>query len=86
MYIVRRSFRAPTKIMSAGSVIHPADIPDFNYRLKERHIVKVTEQNFLRYKYFFKERYNIEIPALPAKVPALPVENATITIIKGTVI
>ena len=64
MFIVRRTFRGPKGPLSAGSVIEPADIKDFRYRLQQRHVVEVTEHNFKRYQSFFTERYGVDIPAL----------------------
>ena len=68
MYIVRRSFRGPKGPMSAGSVVEPAAVKNFRYRLQEKHIIEVTEQNFERYSSFFKQRFGVDIPKLDAPV------------------
>lgn len=64
MFIVRRSFRGPQGPHKAGSIVEPAEMKNFRYRLQQKHIVEVTEQNFERYQAFFKTRFNIEIPSL----------------------
>jgi TPP-dependent 2-oxoacid decarboxylase len=67
MYVVRRTFRGPFGVISAGSVIQPADIKMFKYRLQQKHIVEITEQNFERYNSFFKVRLGINIPTLKSE-------------------
>lgn len=64
MYLVRRSFRERSTIKSAGSIVEPADIKGFKYRLNDRDVVEVNEQNFERYKDYFKQKFGIDIPAL----------------------
>ena len=64
MYIVTRSFRGPSGPLLAGSIVEPASIRDFRYRLQQKHIVEVTEHNFEQYQTFFKDRHGIEMPAL----------------------
>ena len=71
MYIVRRAFRGPNGPMDAGSLIEPADIRDFKYRLQQKHIVEVNEQNFDQYNAFFMERFNVQIPTLEDQVPKI---------------
>ena len=63
MFVVRRSFRGPRGPISAGSIIEPADIRNFRYRLQEKHIIEVTEQNFNSYRVFFKQRFGVDIGA-----------------------
>lgn len=63
MFVVRRSFRGPRGPISAGSMIEPADIRNFRYRLQEKHIIEVTEQNFNSYRVFFKQRFGVDIGA-----------------------
>lgn len=65
MYLVRRSFRERSTIKSAGSIVEPADIKGFKYRLNDRDVVEVNEQNFERYKDYFKQKFGIDIPDLP---------------------
>ncbi len=65
-YIVRRAFRTKTGVMSAGTIIEPADIEQFKYRIGEKHIVEITEHNFEQYAQFFRERFSITI-ANPAE-------------------
>lgn len=65
MYLVRRSFRERSTIKSAGSIVEPADIKGFKYRLNDRDVVEVNEQNFERYKDYFKQKFGIDIPGLP---------------------
>lgn len=62
MYVVRRPFRGPHGPMVVGSIVEPTDLRDFNYRLREKHIVEITEQNYEKYKYFFKQRFGIDLP------------------------
>lgn len=66
-FICKRAFRDAKGPIPAGSIIDPAEIKRFRFRLQERHIVEVTEHNFEEYATFFKQRYNIEIPSLEAK-------------------
>lgn len=66
MFVVRRSFRGPRGPISAGSIIEPADIKNFRYRLQEKHIIEVTEQNFNSYRVFFKQRFGVDIGAAKA--------------------
>ena len=63
MFVVRRSFRGPRGPISAGSIIEPVDIRNFRYRLQEKHIIEVTEQNFNSYRVFFKQRFGVDIGA-----------------------
>lgn len=89
MFVVRRSFRGPRGPISAGSIIEPADIRNFRYRLQEKHIIEVTEQNFNSYRVFFKQRFGVDIGAakeleerkktLASKGAKLKPENLTIT-------
>ena len=65
MYIIRRSFKGHRGLLSAGSVVEPADVKQFKYRLNEKHIVEVNEQNFERYHSFFLERFGIDITPKP---------------------
>ena len=67
MYVVRRPFRGPHGPMVVGSIVEPTDLRDFNYRLREKHIVEITEQNYEKYKYFFKQRFGIDLAKLPNK-------------------
>jgi len=61
MYVVRRPFRGPHGPMVVGSIVEPTDLRDFNYRLREKHIVEITEQNYEKYRYFFKQRFGIDL-------------------------
>lgn len=63
MFVVRRSFRGPRGPITAGSIVEPADIRNFRYRLQEKHIIEVTEQNFNSYRVFFKQRFGVDIGA-----------------------
>lgn len=67
MYVVRRPFRGPRGPMVVGSIVEPTDLRDFNYRLREKHIVEITEQNYEKYKYFFKQRFGIDLAKIPNK-------------------
>jgi hypothetical protein len=62
MFVVRRAFRTKGGPVSAGSVVEPADVQNFKYRIGEKHIVEVTEHNYKRYASFFKERFGVDIP------------------------
>ena len=89
MFVVRRSFRGPRGPITAGSIVEPADIRNFRYRLQEKHIIEVTEQNFNSYRVFFKQRFGVDIGAakeleerkktLASKGAKLKPENLTIT-------
>lgn len=71
-FICRRAFRDGSGPVHAGSIVEPAGIKRFRYRLQEGHIVEVTEQNFEKFEGFFKQRYGIDIPLLeeqPVDVP-----------------
>ena len=61
MFVVRRSFRGPHGPLKAGSVVEPADMKDFRYRLQQKHVVEVNEQNFDKYQKFFKSKYNVTL-------------------------
>lgn len=63
-FICRRAFRDAKGPVSTGSVIDPAVIKRFRFRLQEGHIVEVTEQNFEQYATLFEQRYGITIPNL----------------------
>ena len=85
-FICRRAFRDAKGPISAGSIIDPADIKRFRFRLQEGHIVEVTEQNFEQYATLFEQRYGITLPKLEEKevkakakkeVKAAPVAKAT---------
>ena len=79
MYVVRRPFRGPHGPMVVGSIVEPTDLRDFNYRLREKHIVEITEQNYEKYKYFFKQRFGIDLAKLPNKnIKINKVEKLTI--------
>lgn len=82
MYIVKRPFRDASGMVSAGSVVEPADIKRFKHRLLEGHIVEVNEHNFEQYKYFFKERYGVEI-SMPSAKPAKTAEPVKPTVAKA---
>lgn len=79
MYVVRRPFRGPHGPMTVGSIVEPTDLRDFNYRLREKHIVEITEHNYEKYKYFFKQRFGIDLAKLPNKnIKINKVEKPTI--------
>lgn len=61
LYVVKRPFRDVHGMVSAGSVIEPADIRHFKRRMLEGHIVEVNEDNFDKYAYFFKQKYGIDL-------------------------
>lgn len=73
MFVVRRSFRGPHGPLKAGSVVEPADMKDFRYRLQQKHVVEVNEQNFDKYQKFFKSKYNVTLKPLtePKVEPAV---------------
>jgi len=60
-FIVRRTFKCKSGIKHAGSIIEPADIRDFKYRLRDKYIVEINEQNFDSMHYLFSIRYGIDI-------------------------
>lgn len=76
MFIVRRSFRGSRGPLVAGSIVEPADVKDFRYRLQQQHIVEVTEHNFERYQKFFKDRCGIDITPVE-KEPVKAVVKST---------
>lgn len=72
MFVVKRPFRDAAGMVSAGSIIEPADIKRFKHRVLEGHIVEVNEHNFERYADFFKKRYGVDLPPI---VPAEPTKS-----------
>lgn len=64
MFVVRRPFRDTCGMRQAGSVVDPASVKRFRYRLQERHIIKVTEENFDEVNSLLMSRYgkSIELP------------------------
>ena len=70
-------------MVSAGSFVVPADIKRFRHRLLEGHIVEVNEHNFEQYRYFFIERYGIEI-SMPGAKPVKAAEPVKSTVAKAS--
>lgn len=76
MFVVKRTFRDASGMIPAGSIVEPAGIKRFKYRLLEGHIVEVNEQNFDKYADFFKQRYGIDLPMIEQpKVEQKPIEQ-----------
>ena len=79
MFVVRRPFRDAKGVMLAGTVVKPADLQRFMFRVKAGHLVEVNEQNFKAMAAFFKQRYNVDLPVIavakPVAKPAKPVET-----------
>lgn len=63
-FICRRAFRDAEGPVPVGSVVDPTGIKRFRFRLQEKHIVEVTEQNFEQYATLFEQRYGVTIPKL----------------------
>ena len=63
-FICRRAFRDAEGPVPVGSVVDPTGIKRFRFRLQEKHIVEVTEQNFEQYATLFEQRYGVIIPKL----------------------
>lgn len=63
-FICRRAFRDAEGPVPVGSVVDPTGIKRFRFRLQEKHIVEVTEQNFEQYATLFEQRYSVTIPKL----------------------
>ena len=63
-FICRRAFRDAEGPVPVGSVVDPTGIKRFRFRLQEKHIVEVTEQNFEQYATLFEQRYDVTIPKL----------------------
>lgn len=78
MFVVRRSFRGPHGPLKAGSVVEPADMKDFRYRLQQKHVVEVNEQNFDKYQKFFKSKYNVTLKPIAEPVVEPKVEPVVI--------
>ncbi len=76
-FICRRAFRDAGGPIPAGSVIDPADIKRFRFRLQEKHIVEVTEHNFEQYATLFEQRYGITIPKLD-EIPLVESDEAEV--------
>ncbi len=47
-----------------GSVVDPVSIKGFRYRLQEKRIVEVTEQNLEAMAIYFKERFAVDLMAI----------------------
>ena len=67
MFVVKRPFRDAEGMVPAGSIVEPAGLKRFEHRLREGHIVEVTEQNFNEYAYFFKKRFGVNLPKIEPK-------------------
>ena len=63
-FICRRAFRDAEGPVPVGSIVDPTGIKRFRFRLQEKHIVEVTEQNFEQYATLFEQRYSVTIPKL----------------------
>ena len=89
MFVVRRSFRGPHGPLKAGSVVEPVDMKDFRYRLQQKHVVEVNEQNFDKYQKFFNSKYNVTLkplaePVVEPKVAPVVEPNVEPIVIKAT--
>jgi colicin import membrane protein len=60
-YVCRRAFRGPHGPIVVGAIVDARDLRRYKYRLQEKHIVRVTEQNFEQYVTLFKEKYGIDL-------------------------
>lgn len=57
MFVVRRPFRDVCGMRQAGSIVDPASVKRFRYRLQEKHIIKVTEENYDEVNAVLMKRY-----------------------------
>jgi len=74
-YICKRAFRDTHGPVPAGSIVDPAGLKRFKYRLQEQHIVEITEQNYERYAKYFSIKYAVDIPN---PIESLPVAKVII--------
>ena len=63
--------------MVLGSIVEPSTIKRFKSRLADGHIIEVTEQNFDKWRYVFKERYGVTLSPVET-VPVETVPKATV--------
>lgn len=62
MLVVRKAFSNNGVTLTAGSIIsEPAAIKRFNYRLRERIIIEVTEKTFKKYQGYFLTKFGVDI-------------------------
>ena len=61
MFVVRRPFRDSEGLKTVGTIVVPAAIQRFRYRLGNGYIVEVTEQNFDKYVAYFRDRHHVDI-------------------------
>ena len=74
MYVVRRAFRNFGEMITPGSIVEPGNIKRFKFRLSNGYIVKVSEQDFDKWREYFKVRFGVEIAATGG-----PVDTPNIT-------
>lgn len=70
MYVVRRAFRNFGKMITPGSIVEPGNIKRFKFRLSNGNIVKVSEQDFDKWREYFKVRFDVDIAATGGLVDA----------------
>lgn len=64
MFVVRRAFRDIFGMHTTGSIVDPAGVRGFKYRMQERRIVEVDEQNLEAMCIYFKERLAIDLRSI----------------------
>ena len=69
MYVVRRAFRNFGEMVTPGSTVEPGNIKRFKFRLTNGYIVEVSEQDFDKWREYFKVRFGVELKLLMSEVP-----------------
>lgn len=59
MYVVKRPFRDASGMFTAGTIVNPEVVKGFRYRIRESHLVEVTEKNFDEYADYFLQKYGV---------------------------
>lgn len=59
MFVVKRPFRDASGMFTAGMIVNPEEIKGLRYRIRENHLVEVTEKNFDEYADYFLQRYGV---------------------------
>ena len=59
MYVVKRPFRDASGMFTAGTIVNPEVVKGFRYRVRESHLVEVTEKNFDEYADYFLQKYGV---------------------------
>lgn len=87
MFVVKRPFRDASGMFTAGTVVSPEAVKGFRYRVREGHLVEVTEKNFDEYADYFLHKYGVilgkegeteEVPEAVEEAAEVVTEEATV--------